>query len=82
MNGIGSMKVVSGLKIFSSSVAGYVQSGKDLWCKQKTVSNENVDDVVCLDKCSILIKRKKDMPKNCQPCKLKPKLKHPLKVHT
>ena len=53
-----------------------------LWCKQQTVNGENFDEVVWSDECSVLIERKR---KTCrrigQPRKLKPKPKHPLKVH-
>ena len=53
-----------------------------LWCKQQTVNGEKFDDVIFSDECSVLIERKR---KTCRRIghsrKLKPKPKHPLKVH-
>jgi len=53
-----------------------------LWCKQQQINGEKFNDVIWSDECSVMIERKR---KTCrrigQPRKLKPKPKHPLKVH-
>ena len=53
-----------------------------LWCLQQTINCENFKDVIWSDECTVMIERKR---KTCRraghPRKLKPKPKHPLKVH-
>ena len=53
-----------------------------LCCLQQTIKSEMFKDVIWSDVCRVMIKRKR---KTCrrvgQPRKLKPKPKHPLKVH-
>ena len=53
-----------------------------LWCLQQTINSEMFKDVIWSDECTVMIERKR---KTCrrvgQPRKLKPKPKHPLKVH-
>lgn len=53
------------------------------WCEERVADNEQFDDVIFTDECSVqldhhgrLCFRKKDEPR-----KMKPKPKHPLKVH-
>ena len=53
------------------------------WCQERVANNEQFDDVIFTDECSVqldhhgrLCFRKKDEPR-----KMKPKPKHPLKVH-
>ena len=55
-----------------------------LWCKQQTVNNEKFDDTIWSDESSVLIeieRKRKTCRRIGQPRKLKPKPKHPLKVH-
>ena len=55
---------------------------RSLWCQQQLVNCENFSDVIWTDECSVIIDRKRKSYRRVgYPSRLKPKPKHPLKVH-
>lgn len=53
-----------------------------LWCHQQLVNHEKFKDVIWSDECSVMIERRRKTNRRAgNPRKLKPKPKHPLKVH-
>lgn len=53
-----------------------------LWCLQQKVNNESFDNVIWSDECTVIIERKRTTYRRIgQPRRLKPKPKHPLKLH-
>lgn len=55
---------------------------RSLWCQQQLVNREDFTRVIWTDECSVIIERKRKTYRRIgQPRKLKPKPKHPLKLH-
>lgn len=53
-----------------------------MWCQQQLVNGEDFSDVIWTDECSVMIERKRKTYRRVgQPRRLKPKPKHPLKIH-
>jgi len=53
-----------------------------LWWQQQLVNDEDFSDYIWTDECSVIIERKRKTYRRIgQPRKLKPKPKHPLKLH-
>jgi len=73
---------VSSLPHYCQMIREVNKQKRYLWCQQQLANSEDFSDVIWSDECSVVIERKR---KTCrrvgQPRKLKPKPKHPLKVH-
>ena len=55
---------------------------RHLWCLQQLVNGEDFSDYIWTDECTVVIERKqKTYRRVSQPRKLKPKPKHPLRLH-
>ena len=55
---------------------------RSLWCQQQLVNCEDFSDAIWTDECSVMIERKRKSYRRAgYPARLKPKPKHPLKVH-
>lgn len=73
---------VSSLPHYCQVIRDINKVKRSLWCQQQLANRQDFTDVIWTDECSVIIERKRKSYRRIgQPRKLKPKPKHPLKLH-
>ena len=73
---------VSSLPHYCQIIRNANKEKRYLWCHQQTVNNEDFKDVIWSDECTVMIERKRKSYRRLgHSRKLKPKPKHPLRMH-
>ena len=73
---------VSSIPHYCQLIREVNKTKRELWCHQQTVNKENFSKVIWTDECTVMIERKRKTYRRVgHPRVLKPKPKHPLKLH-
>lgn len=73
---------ISSIPHYCQTIRNVNKEKRRLWCHQQTVNNEDFKEVVFTDECTVMIERKRKSYRRVNHSrKLKPKPKHPQRIH-
>ena len=73
---------MSSVPHYCQIIRGVNKNKRHLWCHQQTVNKEDFSNVIWSDECTVIIERKRKTYRRAgHPRVLKPKAKHPLRIH-
>ena len=72
---------VTSLPHYCQMIRDVNKEKRSLWCQQQLVNGEDFNDFIWTDECTVIERKRKTYRRYGQPRRLKPKPKHPLKIH-